>query len=200
MGCGRLGRRRSRTHRRVEQTAHHNAGRSPLASCWVSCSVLDRLCQHRWPARGTLFPQSAVPDNLLNDLGLMPLDESDDLHRRPALGTAKRIRFVHLLDELDERRPAFAGISCRGRAGGNPRSGTRRQLPLGPLAAGLVRIPPVVAHQMGARIGYVLGDFGEEIERIEHLEVARGTGQQFLVARFGDRLPAAGGSVFAQRP
>ena len=31
----------------------------------------------------------------------------------------------------------------------------------------------------------VLGDFGQEIERIEHLEVAGGAGQQFLVARFG---------------
>jgi len=74
----------------------------------------------------------------------MPLDEGDDAHRRSTLGTGERIGFVHL---LDERGPAFASLSRRGRAGGNPRSGTRRRLPLGPLAAGLVRIPPVVAHQ-----------------------------------------------------
>ena len=35
-------------------------------------------------------------------------------------------------------------------------------------------------------IGDVLGDFGQEIQRVEDLEVARGSGLQFLVARFGE--------------
>jgi len=42
MRSGRLGRRRSRTHRRVERTAHRYPGRSPPASSLASCSVLDR--------------------------------------------------------------------------------------------------------------------------------------------------------------
>ena len=65
-------------------------------------------------------------------------------------------------------------------------SGGRRRLPLRPLAARLVRIPAVVADQMVARIGDVLRDLRQEIERIEHLEVAGRSGQQFLVARFGE--------------
>jgi hypothetical protein len=54
-----------------------------------------------------------------------------------------------------------------------------------------VRVPPVVAHQVASGIGNVLGAFppalcelrrtgGEEIERIEDLEVAGGAGQQFI--------------------
>jgi hypothetical protein len=35
-------------------------------------------------------------------------------------------------------------------------------------------------------IGNVLRGLGQEIERIEDLEVARGAGEQFLVARFGE--------------
>ena len=31
----------------------------------------------------------------------------------------------------------------------------------------------------------MLGDFGQEVERIEHLEVARRSRHQFLVARLG---------------
>lgn len=39
---------------------------------------------------------------------------------------------------------------------------------------------------MFSRIWYVLGDFGQEIQRIEHLAVAGRTGQQFPVARLGE--------------
>ena len=46
----------------------------------------------------------------------MPLDEGDDVHRRTTLGTAKRIRFVDLLDEC---RPALAGLRLRFRFGGS---------------------------------------------------------------------------------
>ena len=37
---------------------------------------------------------------------------------------------------------------------------------------------------MLSSVGDVLSDFGQEIQRIEHLETARGAGGQFLVARF----------------
>jgi hypothetical protein len=32
----------------------------------------------------------------------------------------------------------------------------------------------------------MLGDFGQEIQRVENLEVARGTREPFLLARFGE--------------
>ena len=36
---------------------------------------------------------------------------------------------------------------------------------------------------MGARIGCVLGDLRQEVQRIEYLEVARGTREQIPIAR-----------------
>jgi len=39
---------------------------------------------------------------------------------------------------------------------------------------------------MFSRIRDVLRHFGQEVQGIEHLEVARGTGQQFAVPRFGE--------------
>ena len=37
----------------------------------VCCSVLDRHLPPRWGPGGTLFPQPAVPQNLLDHLGLL---------------------------------------------------------------------------------------------------------------------------------
>jgi hypothetical protein len=45
--------------------------------------------------------------------GIRSRNICDHLHRRPALGTAKRIRFVNLLDQCG---PAFPGFPGRGRA------------------------------------------------------------------------------------
>jgi len=114
-----------------------------------------------------------MPENFLDHLGLMPLDEGDDFHLRATLGTANWVRRVHL---FDQRRPAFASLPRRGGTGGNPRS-ARRRLPLRPLAPRLVRVPSVVAHQMAARVRDVLGHFRQEVQRIEHLEVAGGAGE-----------------------
>ena len=128
------------------------------------------LCR-RWSPRRTLFPQPAVPENLLDHFGLVSLNEADDAHRRAALGTAEWVRFVTL---LDQRRPSFAGFPSRGRGGRSGGSGGRGRLALGPLPAALVRIPPVIPHQMLSGVRNMLGDFGQEIQRIEYLEVARG--------------------------
>lgn len=83
-----------------------------------------------------------MPENLFDDLSLMPLDEADDPHLRAASGTAERIRFVNL---LDEGRPALARLLG---------AGTARRLTLwirrsryflcfGPQAPVLVRVPSV---------------------------------------------------------
>jgi len=102
------------------------AGPPPLRSPSTSASVLNRDSRRGRSARRLVLPQSAVPENLLDDVGLMRLDEGDDAHRRTTLGTADWVRCVNL---FDQRGPAFASLACRGRAGGNPRSGTRRRLP-----------------------------------------------------------------------
>jgi hypothetical protein len=60
-----------------------------------------------------------VTQNLLDHLGLVPLDEADDLHRRTALRTANRIRLVDL---LNQGRPAFARLPRRRRASREPRA------------------------------------------------------------------------------
>jgi len=44
-------------------------------------------------------------------------------------------------------------------------------LPLGPLAASLVRVPPVVAHQVAARIGDVLRDLRQEQLTLQSIQV-----------------------------
>jgi len=82
-----------------------------------------------------------VPENLLDHLGLAALDEGD-FEFGPAPRTAKRIRFVNL---LDERCPAFAGFAGARWPGANSGFRGRPRLPLAPLPAGLVRMPPVVA-------------------------------------------------------
>jgi hypothetical protein len=43
---------------------------------------------------------------------------------------------------------------------------------LGPPAAHLVGIPPVIAHELEALVGNVLGDRGDKVARGEDLEVA----------------------------
>jgi len=47
-----------------------------------------------------------VPENLLDDLGLVLLDEGDDAHRRTTLGTADWLRYDYppLADESVPRR------------------------------------------------------------------------------------------------
>lgn len=75
MRSGKLGRRMSRTHRHAERTARRCAARSPPASSLDSCSVPDRHLPPRWGPGDSLLPHSAVPRNLLDQVGLMPLDD-----------------------------------------------------------------------------------------------------------------------------
>jgi hypothetical protein len=49
-----------------------------------------------------------------------------------------------------------------------------------------LEVPPVIPHQVASGIVNVLRDFGEEIERIEDLEVAGGAGPQFLIPGLGE--------------
>jgi hypothetical protein len=44
----------------------------------------------------------------------------------------------------------------------------------------------------------MLGDFGQEIQGIEHLEIARGAGGQFLVPRFGEAAHCGKEAIWRQ--
>jgi hypothetical protein len=56
------------------------------------------------------------------------------------------------------------------------------------LTPALVGIPSIIPDEMLSSVGDVLGNFGQEIQGVEHLEIARGAGGQFLVAGSGKRL------------
>ena len=118
--------------------------------------------------------------NLFDHLALIPLDERDDFHFRTTLGAAERIRLVNL---LDEGRPALAGLPGAGPTGRRCAPLRCRRLRLGPLPPLLIRLPPVIPDQVLSGIWYVLGDFGEEVQRIEDLEVALRTGEQIIAGR-----------------
>ena len=60
----------------------------------------------------------------------------------------------------------------------------RLSLSFGSQTPALVRIEAVVADQMFPGIRHVLGDLRQKIQRIEHLEVALGTGQQVITGGF----------------
>ena len=78
-----------------------------------------------------------MPENLLDDLGLMSLDEGDDLHLGPAPRTQERVSFVDL---LDQGGPAFAGLARRGRVSWEACPGRGRWLCLGSLTPALYRL------------------------------------------------------------
>ena len=62
---------------------------------WISAGIgTDR---YGWPSR--FLPQPAVPEDLLDHLGLVPLDEGDDFHFGTAGGTANGVRAVDLFDQ-----------------------------------------------------------------------------------------------------
>ena len=47
---------------------------------------------------------------------------------------------------------------------------------------------PVVADEVFALVGDVLGQFGEEVEGLEDLEVAGGTAEEVFAGRFGEAM------------
>ena len=55
-------------------------------------------------------------------------------------------------------------------------------------AAGLVGVMSVVADQVLALVGDVLGQFSQEVEGLEDLEVAGGSAEQVGAGRFGEAL------------
>ena len=103
--------------------------------------------------------------------------ERDHFHLAAALGTGQRVDLVH---PLDEHGPGLAGAAAgRSRCGLHGRGCGRRfrgggfgRLP--PQAAGLVRVPAVVADQVRALRRNMLRELGQEFQRVEDLEIPLG--------------------------
>ena len=108
------------------------------------------------------------------------------LHLRSALVAAQGIDLVNL---LDQRGPPFAGrLPPRRQEFGSTLLRLRhchRGLRLGSLPAILVRIPSVIADWVVSLPRDVLGHFGQEIQWIENLEVALGTGHHIIAGGLG---------------
>jgi hypothetical protein len=119
-----------------------------------------------------------VFEDLADHVALLSFDEADDLHRRAALGAPKR---VGLVDALNKHGPAAAVESGRGGDRGvvlivRVRLGVGIARFCGGLfgakTAGLIGVMPVVADEVFAGVRDVLGQFSEEIQRLEDLEIA----------------------------
>ncbi len=121
-------------------------------------------CWWRGSGRG-LFPEAAVREDLLDEVGLRGLDEADDAHRCAASGTRKG---KDLVDAFDEGRPASAGLPSPGRG---PLCGLLvdvdlrvvGRVALGPHASRLARVETEITSQVLSDVGDVLGELGDQV-------------------------------------
>ena len=95
-------------------------------------------------------------EDFLDYVFLLPLDERDNAH---LLSTIRAGQRVHLEDALDEHGPG-GGVFTRRFF----ELGIIPGLPLVPLAAHLVGVPPVIPDLEFATVRDVLGDFRQKIQ------------------------------------
>ena len=123
-------------------------------------------------AGGRVVPEAAMLENFADDLALASLDEGDDFHLSAALGAAERVGVVNV---FDEHGPAAVGtVYYRGllsRIGGRGYCIGGRGRGKSCRGAGLVGVAAVVADQVFAFVGNVLGQFGQEVQRGKELEI-----------------------------
>lgn len=131
-------------------------------------------------------------EDFADHLILPSFNEGNDLHRAAAFGTYQRI---DMIDALNEHGPAAAGEAVgyyvggrwgwNGRRAGDSRGLViwRARCPRYRLAARLVGIAAIVTNEMLALVGYVLGQFRQKIQRLEHLIIARHTAKQSILGR-----------------
>ena len=55
-------------------------------------------------------------------------------------------------------------------------------------AAGLIGVETVIADKVFALVGDVLGEFGQEVEGLEDIEVAGGGAEEVCAGRFGEAM------------
>ena len=140
------------------------------------------------------FPQSEMAQDAFDDGGFV--DEGDDAHLVLAARAKERVGFPDFLDE-------FAPLFGRNPAG--LERGDVVVIALGrihdfglrllePLAAHLVGIPSVIAHELKAFVRDVLGDAGDEVARAEHFKIALDL--RVHPGAVNDRVPGAVGLHF----
>ena len=140
-----------------------------------------------------VLPEAAVFEDLVDDLALPSFDKGDDLHGPTALGAEQR---VGLVDAFDEHGPASSVEPHRigndrlvlvvpARLGG--RIGLGGDL-FGTHAPGLVGVVTVVADEVFALVGDVLGEFGEEVQGLKDLEVTGDASEQVVPGGVGEAV------------
>jgi hypothetical protein len=128
-----------------------------------------------------------VREHPVDDVALFGVDKADDLHGAAAAGALRRI---DLPVALDQGRPATVGNAARCVIVVDFDDVAPLAVGPGSQAAGRVRVPAEVADQVLVRFGDVRGELGDEVERIEDLEVAGHTAEE--VGAGGPEEPAAG--------
>ena len=126
-------------------------------------------------------------EDLADELAMASFDEGDNLHGPAALGAQQR---VGLVDALNEHGPTLAvgGVgSCAADVGLWPIVIVLIGL-FGSHAAGLVGVVAIVADEVFAMIGDVLGEFGEEVKGIEDLEIAGDAPKQVAAGGVGEAM------------
>jgi len=169
---------------------------------WIVEPGFDhRLCGFRRVAGGidphAGFPQSEVAQDAF-DHGRF-VDEGHNSHFVLAVGADQRVGFPDFLDEL---APLF-GRNPAGLERGNVDDIALGRIHdfgirlLEPLAAHLVGIPSVIAHELEAFVRDVLGDAGDEVARAEHFKIALDL--RVHPRAVNDRVPGAVGLHFIDR-
>ncbi len=118
-----------------------------------------------------------MAEDLLDHLAVV--NERNEFHLSPAVGTNQRVNFPDLLDQLapllrrDARRVVLGHVD-HVHAGDLGRAGFG--LALGALAPGAIGVPTVVTHHLKAFVGNMLRDGGYELLGREDFEIALGLG------------------------
>jgi len=143
------------------------------------------------------LPQFEVAQDAFDDRSLV--DEGHDSHLLVAVGAQERVGFPDFLDEFAPPLGGnWAGLVCGdvhdltfGHLHG---SGIRL---LEPLAAHLIGIPSIIAHELEAFVRDGLDDAGDEVVGAKHLKIALDLGVHPRAVN--DRVPGAVGLHFIDR-
>ena len=106
-------------------------------------------------------------------------------HSGQASGSISYTRLMSMA-QVWLRGPAGRLHGAAGSEPGRRSAGRRGFGPLAPQAAGLVRVPAVVADQVRALGRNVLRELGQEIQRVEDLEIPLRPGGQLVALRVGE--------------
>ena len=127
--------------------------------------------------------QTAVGEDLVDHMTLGGLDEADDLHAAAAARADEGVDFPHV---LDEGRPAAAGLVGGGSAVVGPGGRVVRGVGFGATTSRRTGVEAKVVGEVLSGVGDVLGEFGDEVQGIEDLEVAADAAEEVGARGLGE--------------